>query len=139
MFACDSKEESVDLERKLIKSLKPKYNTAPGRGGFKGMHTQEGLDKISQSQRGREVSEEVRECRRVRMLGNKNLLGYSHTDETREKISSLLKGRQPSTLARQKASERMVERNTTNPPRKGKKCSAEHRRKLSEAARKRRK
>lgn len=70
VIPCSSKKESEDVERRLIKELKPKYNTAPQKGGWKGMHSPQGLDNIRKAQLGRPVSEEVRQQRRLRMLGN---------------------------------------------------------------------
>jgi hypothetical protein len=128
-----SRELAWETERKLIALLKPKYNTAPGVGGYPGMHTTQGLHNIG-SAASRTHTAAERESARLRMLGNKHLLGHTHTKETRQKISQTLKGRKPSDLCRQKARERAVERNTTNPPRKGVPCSPEHRAKLSAAA-----
>lgn len=70
---------------------------------------------------------------RLRMIGNKNLVGHHHSEETRRRISEANLGRPVSDLCRLKSSQRAIERNRVNPPRKGKTCSAEHRRKLSEA------
>lgn len=137
VFPCESQEESVDLERYLIDKLSPVFNTATQRGGWKGMHTEEGLRKIAEAQTGREVSDDVKEGRSIRMLGNQNLLGHTHTEESKQLIANSAKGRKPSETCKTKSSARMFERNRTNPPRKGKVCSDEHRRKLSEAAKRR--
>lgn len=137
VIACSSKAESEDVERWLIKEVKPRFNTAPQKGGWKGMHSAEGLDNIRRAQQGRVLSEEECLVRSRRMKGNKNLFGHKHTEVTKTRISESLIGRQPSELCKLKASERMAARNVTNPPRKGKPCSPEHRRKLSEAAKRR--
>lgn len=166
-FPCASAEAAIALETEKILSLHPRYNSKSVHGGFKGMHSPEGLEsirkaqtgkvvspetrqKLSETSTGRVVSEETRrkqsEARkgkpredvRLRMLGNQNLLGHKHTEETKSKISESLTGRSPSELCRQRARERMIERNKTNPPRRGKKCSEEHKRKVSEARKKRR-
>lgn len=133
VFPCTSQQEARELEERLIAELNPKYNTAPHYGGWKGMHTPEGLANIAKVQKERVQSLEERKAKSRRMKGNKNLLGHKHSEETKAKISQSNKGRKPSALCRQKSSERATERNKTNPPRKGKKCPAEHRRKLSEA------
>lgn len=70
VFPCDSKADSEDLERKLIIELKPKYNTATQKGGWKGMHSAEGIANIRKAQIGRPTSPELREKRRQRMMGN---------------------------------------------------------------------
>lgn len=137
IIPCQSQQSSRELEQKTIKRLKPKYNRAPHYGGFKGMHTPEGLMRIRKAQVGRECSEELKEARRQRMLGNNNLLGHRHSEETKKRLSEAGKGRRPSDLCIQKFTERTILNNINNPPRKGKKCSPEHRRKLSEAARRR--
>jgi NUMOD3 motif len=137
ILPCKSEQESVNKEKELITALKPRYNRSPSRGGFKGMHTPEGLERIRQAATGRECSEELRHKRSERMVGNTNLLGHVHTEETRKKMSEASKGKPASELCKQKARERMIERNKTNPPRLGKKLSEEHRRKLSEAAKRR--
>lgn len=118
-------------EKHLIIRLKPIYNTAPSYGGWKGMHTKEGKEKISKANLGKKHTEEFKRRYSERMLGNKNLLGHKHTEETKAKISKAGKGRSVSDLTRQKSRERMIERNRTNPPRKGKKCSKEHKAKVS--------
>ena len=64
VFACESKDRSVDLERKLIRLLKPKYNTAPQKGGWKGMHTEAGLKRIAAASTGNPVTDAQREARR---------------------------------------------------------------------------
>ena len=135
ILPCDSQSEARLFEELLIKELEPAYNIAPHYGGWKSMHSPEGLARISKANTGRAVSDKVRESRRSRMIGNQNLLGHTHTEETKSKISAANKGRPISDLCREKASQRASERNVLNPPRKGKKCSAEHKRKLSEARR----
>ena len=139
VLPCESKPEAIELERKLIAELKPKYNTATQAGGWKGMHSEEGLKSISQANLGKQHTDEFKEHRRQLMLGNQNLLGHIHTEETRGKIGAKAKGRPVSELCRQKSRERMIERNRLNPPRKGKLVSEEHRRKISIAAKNRKK
>jgi hypothetical protein len=136
---CSSKAEAVDKERELIATLRPLYNKAPQAGGWKGMHSEEGLESISQANTGRVFTEEEKEARSHRMKGNKHLLGHKHSQETKEKISQSLQGREISEKTRISASERMSERNRNNPPRKGEKLSEAHRLKLSIAAKNRKK
>ena len=71
------------------------------------------------------------------VVGFAGFAGKRHSEETKQRIRETGLGRKPSDLCRQKASERMTERNRASPPRKGKRCSEEHRRKLSEAAKRR--
>jgi hypothetical protein len=71
-------------------------------------------------------------------VGFAGFKGRTHSESTKSQMSSSNTGRPASDLCKQKSSERMTERNRTNPPRKGKTCSKEHRRKLSEAAKQRR-
>lgn len=75
IFPCASKQVARSLEEKLIAKLNPKYNTAPGTGGYKGMHTPQGLENIRMGQVGRTWTQERREAQRKRMLGNKRMLG----------------------------------------------------------------
>ena len=88
---CSNKQEARNLERSLIEKLQPKFNTVPGVGGYKGMHTPQGLENIRKAQLGRVCSQEEREARSKRMLGNKNLLGHKHSEETKAKISRTFK------------------------------------------------
>lgn len=111
------------------------YNISPRVGaGYKGMHSPEGLRKISEANLGRKHPEEFGRAHSERMKGNKHLLGHQHSEETKKKISDKGKGRPASELCKQKSRERMIERNRNNPPRKGKKCSESHKRKVAEAA-----
>lgn len=137
IYPCESVEHARSLERRLIAFFRPVYNTAPGTGGYPRMHTESGLKRIRDAATGRKVPQDVRDGRRQRMIGNQQLLGHKPSEETRAKLSAANKGRPVSDLCRQKSSERTTARNRTNPPRKGKTCSEEHRRKLSEAAKRR--
>lgn len=130
-FGCSSQTESRVLEAKKIKQLKPKYNKAPNYGGWKGMHSEVGINSIKNANTGKKHTQEFRTAISTRMIGNQHLVGHKHTSETKAKISIKGKGRSPSALCRKKASERMKKMNQLQPPRKGKKCSLEHKRKLS--------
>jgi hypothetical protein len=66
-------------------------------------------------------------------LGFAGFASHNHSKESRCKIGNSLKGHIVSDLCRQKARERAIERNKTNPPRRGKKNSLDHNRKISEA------
>lgn len=134
-YRCTSKEHAISLESKLIAFFKPRFNKSPGQGGYVGMHTEEGRRRLSELATGRPVSDEVREGRRQRMLGNQQLLGHRHSDETKQKISAKSKGKTLSDLGRRKASERMKERHRLGlcPSRKGAKLSDETRAKLRAA------
>lgn len=72
-------------------------------------------------------------------VGFAGFAGHKHADSTKELIRQSSTGRPASELCKAKSAERARERNRNNPPRKGKRCSEEHRRKLSEAAKRRRK
>jgi hypothetical protein len=65
-----SKEEAVEEERRLIAQLAPRFNTAPQHGGWRGMHTPDGLERIAAAQRGRVYSKDECAARSRRMLGN---------------------------------------------------------------------
>lgn len=67
---CRSKDEAVAQERELIALLGPRFNTAPQHGGWKGMHTTEGLARMSAAQCGRVYSSDERAARSRRMMGN---------------------------------------------------------------------
>lgn len=123
ILPCKTVKESIKLEEATIASLKPKYNRAPGTGGFKGMHSIEGRKRISDHQKLRVVSDETkrkislaakgrkhsdsakmkmsisrlgkpRPDIRLRMIGNKNLVGHHHSEETRRRISEANLGSQ---------------------------------------------
>ena len=133
VIKCDGKEAAKLKEKELIANLTPTYNIAPGGGGgFKGMHTEEGLASISKKNSGRKMSEAFCRKRSALMKGNKNLEGHVHSEETRRKISETSKGRKPSQLCIEKSRQRMIERNKTAPPRKGATLSEETKKKLRE-------
>lgn len=54
----------MNLEKKLLDELRPKFNTATQHGGWKGMHSAAGLERIAIAQKGRPVSNKQREARR---------------------------------------------------------------------------
>lgn len=137
VIPCSSIGEARGTEEFLIDRLCPEFNKFPHYGGHKGMHTADGIKRIGNAQKNREHSDQEREARRQRMLGNKHLLGHKHSEETKAKLRKASTGRPASELCKQKSSERLRLQNQINPPRKGKKCSEEHRRKLSEAAKRR--
>lgn len=64
IIPCRTKPEAVDLERSLIKELQPKYNTAPQAGGWKGMHTPEGIESIKAARSRDVLTERQVEARR---------------------------------------------------------------------------
>lgn len=131
---CFDKTAAKLKEKELVAEFNPTYNIAPGGGGgFKGMHTEEGLASISRKNSGRKMSEEFCRRRSETMKGNKNLQGHTHTEETRKKISEAGKGRPASDLCREKSRQRAIERNKTNPPRKGAILSEETKAKIREA------
>ena len=173
-ISCSTLEEARNTETSHIQQLTPRFNKSSVHGGCAGMHSEEGKKKIGDAQRGKQLTEEqkkhissvhrgktisqaqkdavskahkgiARPDTRQRMLGNKNLLGHKHSEETKLKISESSSGRTLSPLGRQKASERLKVRNARIRAgeivshRKGIPLTEEHKRKLSEAAKRRRK
>jgi hypothetical protein len=108
---CDSRATAIRFERIWIKLFQPKFNIAPGNGGYPGMHTAKGKENIRKSKLGIKLSPETCAKMSAKLLGNKRLLGYVPSPETRAKISAANKGRKPSLLARQKSRERCIARN----------------------------
>lgn len=127
--------EMILNEREMfyIKKLNPNYNSTLGGEGTLGLkRSQETIKKMSDSAKGRKVSEETKnkirnklkgkkldqktiEKMKISRLGEKNpFYGKKHTEETKLKISNSKKGQQ-----------------------KGRFFSEEHRKKLSESAKKR--
>lgn len=68
------------------------------------------------------LSDKQKEERRERMLGNKFMLGYKHSEETRKKISDTNKGKRHSEESKKKMAQAQ----------KGKKCSERTKKKLSD-------
>lgn len=135
-----SKEVAFKLEEELILrygrlnvGTGTLFNITTGIGGKGTIQSYEKRRATSDRMKCRVISAEERESRTLRMLGNKNLLGYSHTEEAKKSISRAGRGRKLnlSTEERQRRSEAIRLRNKLNPPRKGLACSEEHRRKLS--------
>ena len=93
------------------------YNQTSG-GGSGSTHSDEVCQKISDARIGRKHSDETKQKMSESMKGNTNGIGYSHTPEYCEQKSNNMKGK--------------------NNHRYGKKASAETRRKMSKAQRKRR-
>lgn len=140
--ACETKEQSLNRERELIQDLRPKYNKAPGFGGWKGMHSPKGLEQLKENGRnnkGRKMSAEFCERRSEIMRGNQNLLGHKHSDETKAKISAKSKGRPVSDEVREKRRQVMLDRYARGegPRRKTYIVSEETKKKISEAAKRR--
>lgn len=64
VIPCKDREEAAELERKLIAELNPIFNTSPHHGGWKGMHSAAGLERIAAAQRDRPVTDRQRQARR---------------------------------------------------------------------------
>jgi hypothetical protein len=61
---------------------------------FKGRkHSEEAIRKMSEKQRGKEVSEETREKLAAAARGNTNMKGKPRSEETKRKIAEALRGR----------------------------------------------
>lgn len=71
-----------------------------------------------------------------KLKGNKRLLGYKHSEETKKKISESLKGRPVSENTRKAASTRMKKYNVESPNMKGRDFSEHHRKAISIAMKK---
>lgn len=138
VYAAKSRAHAKDLERTLIAELSPMFNSAPGVGGYPGMHTEEGLQHIRASASSRKMSEQRKLETSQRMLGNTHLLGHVHTEETRSKISKAAKGRKHTEEARKRI--RAAKIGSNNPmygrpsPRRGVVLSDETKQKLRTAA-----
>ena len=86
VMPCESREEARRKERELIAVHKPLYNTAPGCGGYRGMHSEAGKRRIGAAQIGKRRSAEFRSNMSKRLLGNQHLKGHVHTAEAKFKI-----------------------------------------------------
>ena len=95
-------ETANECEINMIKNLRDAgfelYNVSNGgKAAFKGMHlSEENKKKISESNKGRPpttMSPEGKKRLINSLIGNKNALGYRHSEETRKKISSSLTGK----------------------------------------------
>lgn len=138
VYAAKSRSHAKDLERTLIAELSPLFNVAPGVGGFPGMHTEDGLQRIRANAASRKMSGQRKLEMSQRMLGNTHLLGHVHSEETRSKISKAMKGRKHTESARE--SIRAAKVGSNNPmygrpsPRRGVVLSDETKQKLRTAA-----
>ena len=119
----DNEEFGIELEKKYINKYKSYdlnfgYNMTLGKGenGWE-ILTEETKKKL----KGRELSEEHKKKIGESNMGNKNALGYKHTEETKKKMSESHKGKQPTEETRKKMSESQ----------KGKVVSEETRKKIS--------
>lgn len=140
----ENKEDAYNLESKLILQYGRRdlhtgtlYNRTNGLGAHGRILSEDSLERIASSKRGKALTPEHRAKLSESLRGNQNLLGHKHSTETKAKISAAGKGRKMTLSDEERSlrSERVRERNRTNPPRKGKTCSPEHRRKLSESKR----
>ena len=103
------------------------YNIAvramPPMAGWK--HTEEARRKMSETKRGKKLSEEHKRKIGESLMGNQNCSGCTHTEETKRNMGEAQKGRKHTEETRRKIS-------AAN---KGKRRSEETRRRLSEAHR----
>lgn len=112
-----TKEEADDLERLLIKELdtmNPRLGYNCMSGGSNGRHSEESRKKMSESRKGRKLSEETK----MKMVESANrgedhyLYGKHLPEETRKKISETLKGNIISENTRKKISESLKGKRT---------------------------
>ena len=101
------KEDCIVLEQKWIDKLKPEYN----------------ITKLARSRLGVKESAATRNKLKISLKGNKNALGYKHTEEALSKMSEAGKGRVWKDERRKKFSELM----------RGRKHSDESKKKMSQA------
>ena len=141
VYQCASNHDALILEDIIIKdhALASSDFLNIGRGGhqwnFSGItyqHSEETRKKISESNKGKPQSQEKRDKIRLSRIGkepwNKGKTGLqSHSEESKKKMSEQRKGVAPSEFCRQRG----IEANT------GKKKTAEHNRKNSEAQKRR--
>jgi len=89
---CYSKDELDAYEIFWIKKLNSKapngYNLTDGGGGFSGKHSKKTKQKMSQSQKGRVVSEETKEkiSSYAKINPNYGMRGRCQSEETRQKM-----------------------------------------------------
>lgn len=105
-----TKEEADNFEKLLIKELdtmNPKYGYNCMSGGSNGSHSEESRKKISESRKGRKLSEETK--RKMAESANRGedhyLYGKHLPEETKKKISETLKGNVISEDVRKKIGE----------------------------------
>lgn len=125
------KETADDMERFAIKKEralgKAEYNIADGGQGYNGPRTEEWKLKISESEKGKYVSEETRKrISEVKKGHPSPLKGKHRSEESKRKMSEAHKGKKQSEETKRKRSESL----------KGMKrapLTKEHKKKLSEA------
>lgn len=153
IFEQENKEVAFKEERRFIKKIGrrdlrtgPLYNRTGGHGSHGRVRTEEERVKSRAAKIGRKVSPETRAKLSERMKGNQHLLGHIHSEETKQKLSLANKGRKlfstnngkKLVLTNEERLRRATHALTLDAGnRKGKKCSEEHKRKLSEAAKRR--
>ena len=111
-------ERLIELEQEVMDHLKPEYNLTPTAGSSLGLaQSIETRRKISDTLKGRKVSEETKQKIREAQIGRR------HTEESKQKMSKSQKGHRVSSETRQKIGKIHL----------GKNPSEETRRKTSEA------
>ena len=124
---CKTTEELNQVEKHWIKKLNSKnkkigYNLTDGGDGAVGyQHTMETKMKMSISHKN--MSNETKQKLSKSLIGNKNSLGYKHTDESRKNMSESKIGKKHTEETKRKLSKLH----------KGKQFTEEHRKNLSKA------
>lgn len=89
---CEAENKEIDLI-KYYKSNNKKYGYNIQNGGNTiGTHSKETKLKISKANKGKRRNQEFKIKNSKNKKGNKNLLGYHHTEESKRKIAESQKG-----------------------------------------------
>ena len=151
LVECSSRESAAEMEIEAISKYGRRFDgsgiltniKAGGEGGASGKILLDPLDREKlRAVLAGEIEPEpiIKLPRGWHLKGNKNLLGFTHTQESKDRISASLRGKSPSLTFedREGRSQRIAERNKTCPPPNSLQApSEETKRKQSEVMRRR--